>query len=372
MNDSQRWFVLCIVLIFAALLYLLEPILFPFLTGILLAYIGDPLADRLERVGLSRILSVTVVFTVLTSVFVVMMLVLIPRLVTQADNLISQIPLLFDWIKLTLVPTLEETLGMDLADFDVDRIRQLLTQYGSRGGGLLADVLGQASKSGLALVGWLVNLALIPVVAFYLLRDWDRMVAQIGMMLPRNIEPHVSRWARECDEVLGAFIKGQLIVMLCLGLFYSIGLALVGLKLALILGLLAGLASIVPYMGFIIGIGASLVAAMLQFNELYYLVLVVLVFGVGQMLEGMLLTPVLVGDKIGLHPVAVIFAIMAGGQLFGFTGVLLALPVAAVIMVLLRHLHEGYRDSELYHAGQTPPLDPGELSSSSAEQQPKR
>ncbi|MEH6473635.1 MAG: AI-2E family transporter, partial [Halopseudomonas sp.] len=192
---------------------------------------------------------------------------------------------------------------------------------------------------------------LIPVVAFYLLRDWDRMVAQVGALLPRSIEPHVNRWASECDEVLGAFIKGQLLVMLCLGAFYAIGLGLVGLDLALILGVVAGLASIVPYMGFIIGIGASLIAAMLQFNELYYLLLVGLVFGAGQVLEAVVLTPVLVGDKIGLHPVAVIFAIMAGGQLFGFTGVLLALPVAAVVMVLLRHLHQGYRDSELYHAG---------------------
>lgn len=354
MSDSQRWFVLCIVLIISALLYLLEPILFPFITGMLLAYIGDPLTDRLERRGLSRTLSVTIVFSVLTLVFTLMMLLLIPRLGSQIDNLIGQIPLLFDWVQLQLLPTLERFSGFDFSDFDVDRLRQLLTGYGASGADLLTQVLGQASKSGLALVGWLVNMTLIPVVAFYMLRDWDRMTQQISEMLPRNIEPHVSRWAKECDEVLGAFIKGQLLVMLCLGVFYSVGLAMVGLKLALILGMLAGLASIVPYMGFIVGIGASLVAAMLQFNELYYLLLVALVFGAGQMLEGMLLTPVLVGDKIGLHPVAVIFAIMAGGQLFGFTGVLLALPVAAVIMVLLRHLHEGYRGSQLYHAGQEP------------------
>ncbi|MEH6652274.1 MAG: AI-2E family transporter [Motiliproteus sp.] len=356
MSDSQRWFVLCIVLIISALLYLLEPILFPFITGMLLAYIGDPLTDRLERSGLSRTVSVTIVFSVLTLAFTLLLLLLIPKLGIQIDNLIGQVPLLFDWIQLQLLPTLERLSGLDFSDFDIERVRQLLMSYGASGGDLLTQVLGQASKSGLALVGWLVNLALIPVVAFYMLRDWDRVTLQIAEMLPRNIEPHVSRWARECDEVLGAFIKGQLLVMLCLGVFYSVGLAMIGLKLALILGILAGLASIVPYMGFIIGIGASLVAAMLQFNELYYLLLVVLVFGTGQMLEGMFLTPVLVGDKIGLHPVAVIFAIMAGGQLFGFTGILLALPVAAVVMVLLRHLHEGYRGSQLYHAGHDSPV----------------
>ncbi|WP_421865518.1 AI-2E family transporter [Motiliproteus sp.] len=350
MTDSQRWLVLTLVLICAGLFYLLEPILFPFLSGMLLAYMGDPLADRLEQKGLSRTLSVVIVFSVLSLVLVVSMLLLLPKLGQQIDNLVSQVPLLFDWIKQTLIPWLERVTGMPAPKLELDRLRQVLMQHWQTGGDLASQLLGQATRSGLAFVGWLVNLTLIPVVAFYLLRDWDAMVERIRLMLPRNIEPHVSCWARECDEVLGAFMKGQLLVMLCLGAFYALGLALVGLKLALILGLLAGLASIVPYMGFIVGIGASLIAAMLQFNELYYLALVGLVFGAGQLLEGMFLTPVLVGDKIGLHPVAVIFAIMAGGQLFGFTGVLLALPVAAVIMVLLRHLHAGYLDSDLYQA----------------------
>ncbi|RDE22746.1 AI-2E family transporter [Motiliproteus coralliicola] len=371
MTDSQRWLVLTLVLLCAGLFYLLEPILFPFLSGMLLAYMGDPLADRLEQKGLSRTLSVVIVFTGLSLLLVVSMLLLLPKLGQQIDNLVSQVPLFFDWIKQTLIPWLERVTGMPAPKLELDRLRQVLMQHWQTGGDLATQLLGQATRSGLAFVGWLVNLTLIPVVAFYLLRDWDAMVERIRLMLPRNIEPHVSRWASECDEVLGAFMKGQLLVMLCLGAFYALGLALVGLKLALILGLLAGLASIVPYMGFIVGIGASLIAAMLQFNELYYLALVGLVFGAGQLLEGMFLTPVLVGDKIGLHPVAVIFAIMAGGQLFGFTGVLLALPVAAVIMVLLRHLHAGYLDSDLYQANEGRALESGDDSSTDSPSTPQ-
>ena len=200
----------------------------------------------------------------------------------------------------------------------------------------------------MALAAWVANLILVPVVTFYLLRDWDVMMAKVNRLLPRNIEPKVSLWASECDEVLGAFMKGQLLVMFALGVIYAIGLWLVGLDLALLVGMIAGLASIVPYMGFIIGIVVAGVAAFIQFQDPVVLAYVGAVFMVGQMLEGMLLTPLLVGDRIGLHPVAVIFAIMAGGQLFGFVGILLALPVAAVIMVLLRHLHERYKSSSLY------------------------
>jgi predicted PurR-regulated permease PerM len=215
-------------------------------------------------------------------------------------------------------------------------------------GSLVKGLFSSVGQSGLAVAAWVANLVLIPVVMFYLLRDWDVMMDKIGFLLPRNVEKKVTLWAQECDEVLGAFIKGQLLVMLALGVIYSLGLWSVGLDLALLVGMLAGLASIVPYMGFIVGIVAAGVAAMLQFNDLTMLAWVGVVFAIGQALEGMVLTPLLVGDRIGLHPVAVIFAIMAGGQLFGFVGILIALPVAAVIMVLLRHLHQGYKSSKLY------------------------
>ncbi len=350
MTDSQRWLILSLVLISAGLVYLLGPILTPFLVGILLAYMGDPLADRLEAWGTSRTWAVVVVFLSISLLWVLCLLLLLPMLGTQFEALGERLPRYLDWVETQALPWLSAYLNVDPGKDVLAEIRQAVTANWQKSGSLAAGILKQVTQSGMAMVAWLANLLLIPVVTFYLLRDWDLMIARIKALLPRNIEPRVTRWVVECDEVLGAFIKGQLLVMLILGVVYSIGLSLIGLDLALLLGMLAGLASIVPYLGVIVGVLASGIAAFMQFQELWYLVLVGLVFGVGQLLEGMVLTPWLVGDKIGLHPVAVIFAIMAGGQLFGFVGILLALPLAAVIMVLLRHLHEGYKGSALYSA----------------------
>jgi predicted PurR-regulated permease PerM len=187
------------------------------------------------------------------------------------------------------------------------------------------------------------------------------MLAGTRMLVPRRHEPLVSRLARQIDDVLGAFIRGQLIVMLALGLIYSIGLWAIGLDLAIIIGLTAGLLSIVPYLGTFVGVAAALIAAIFQFQDIPHLLLVAAVFVIGQMLEGMVLTPKLVGDRIGLHPVAVIFAVLAGGQLAGFLGILLALPVAAALNVLVRYLHEQYRNSDFYEqepAGAPKPATP--------------
>jgi predicted PurR-regulated permease PerM len=189
---------------------------------------------------------------------------------------------------------------------------------------------------------------LIPVLTFYLLRDWDLLVARVHELIPRRYEQSVAQIAKQCDEMLGAFMHGQLLVMLSLGTVYSIGLWLVGLDMAFLIGMLAGLVSFVPYLGFILGMLVAGIAALMQFQDAIHLFYVLLVFGTGQMLESFLLTPYLLGDRIGLHPVAVIFAVMAGGQLFGFVGILLALPATAVIMVLLSHAHEHYINSELY------------------------
>jgi len=347
-TESQRWFFLIITLALMALVYLLAPILSPFLIGALLAYLCDPAADRLEAVGCSRTVAVVIVFTCLSAVMAALVLLLLPKLSQQVRVLVSLVPTGLELVDTRLLPWLEQALGVDTAALQFESVRSWLVADWQQAGDLMKRLLGGISRSGVALAAWLANLVLIPVVTFYLLRDWDLMMAKLHRLLPRNVEGRVSLWANECDEVLGAFVKGQLIVMMALGGIYAVGLWLVGLDLALLIGMLAGLASIVPYMGFIIGFAAAAVAAFMQFQDPSMLLWVGAVFGVGQALEGMLLTPLLVGDRIGLHPVAVIFAIMAGGQLFGFVGVLLALPVAAVIMVLLRHLHEGYKSSSLY------------------------
>ena len=348
MELSQRWFLLIVTLVISLLLYLLAPILSPFLIAALLAYLADPLADRLEEMKLNRTNAVLVVFSFMLIFFFSMLLILLPKITHQLAVVIRQIPLALNLLEQQVLPFLQQHLGLDIGSFDFAFIKSLIRDNFKQTSGLVNDVLGSIASSGLAIAAWLANLVLIPVVFFYLLRDWDIMIGKIKQLLPRDVEGNINNLARECDEVLGAFIKGQLMVMVALGVVYSIGLWMVGLDLALILGMLAGVASIVPYMGFVVGIVAAIIAAMVQFSDPSILIWVTLVFMVGQALEGMVLTPLLVGDKIGLHPVAVIFAIMAGGQLFGFIGILIALPVAAVIMVFLRHFHSGYKQSALY------------------------
>ncbi|MCF1487151.1 AI-2E family transporter [Pseudomonas sp. AA27] len=355
MIDMRRWIWLGAAFVVAGLLYFLHNILSPFLVGILLAYLADPLVDRLERLGLSRTWGVVVVFSLFTLIFLALLLVLVPILAKQLLRLYELAPQMLDWLQHVALPWVQSRLGLADGFWKFDKIKAAIGEHMGQTTDIVGVLLSQATASSLALIGWLANLVLIPVVGFYLLRDWDLMMAKLRSLLPRQREPQVVGLAGECHEVLGAFVRGQLLVMLALGVIYSSGLMLVGLELGLLIGMLAGLAAIVPYMGFIIGIGAALVAGLFQFGgELYPMLGIVAVFMVGQALEGMVLTPLLVGDRIGLHPVAVIFAILAGGELFGFTGVLLALPVAAVIMVLLRHVHDLYKESDMY-AGEIDP-----------------
>ena len=349
LRDTNAWPLLASVTLGGILVYLLQPILTPFLVGMLFAYLGDPIADRLEALGLGRSTSVTLVFVGLTLLLAGVVLLLVPILGGQIDALIKQLPALLDWLQNQALPWVERTLDISVSRIDLQAVRQAVTAHWESTGTVAGAVLSRVTTSSLALLGLLTNLALIPVVTFYLLRDFDVLVARIKGLLPRRVEPTVSLLAKECDEVVAAFLRGQLLVMLALGIIYSAGLWLVGLKLGIIIGLVAGLVNIVPYLGFIIGIGAASLAAVVQFDQPWTaLALVWLVFMIGQTLEGTILTPLLVGDRIGLHPVAVIFAVLAGGQLFGFVGVLLGLPVAAVIMVLLRHAHDRYMASSLY------------------------
>ena len=351
-QDSRRWQLLAIVVVIGYLTYLLAPVLMPFALAGMLAYLGDPLADRLEKLGLGRTLAVTIVFVVILLLTVGALLLLIPLISRQVDNLIQNLPSYGAWIRDTAVPWVQAKLRLDPHTFDTGRVMDAVKEHI----GSIGSVIGKLSRSGVGVLMWMTNLVLIPVVAFYLLRDWDRLVAWIDAMLPRSIEPTVAHLARESDKVLGAFVRGQLLVMLALGIFYGAGLALVGLSVGPLIGMIAGLLSFVPYLGFIIGFGAAVIAVLVQYGDWTHLLLVCGVFVIGQLLEGYVLVPKLVGDKIGLHPVAVIFAVLAGGYLFGFLGVLLALPAASVILVLLRYLTERYRMSGLYT--DTGPDDP--------------
>jgi predicted PurR-regulated permease PerM len=345
-TDSQKWLLLAGTIFIGWLLVALSPILSPFLTAILLAYLGDPLVDKFEQWKLSRTNGVIVTFLILTLLFVLAALLLIPALLHQIDELIILIPKGFTWFKEVVAPYMESRFGIELVALDWAQLTQKL-DWGATGN-VVKTVIANISQSGLAMLSAAANLVLIPVVTFYLLRDWDVLVEKFGSLIPRYYFGTVSNLAKQCHETIGAFFRGQLLVMGALSVIYAIGLMLIGLDLGLLIGLLAGIASIVPYLGAIVGIGAGLFAAFFQFGDITHLVLVVVVFSVGQTLEGTVLTPKLVGDRIGLHPVAVIFAVLAGGQLFGFVGILLALPAAAVIMVLLRQVHQNYRGSTLY------------------------
>jgi predicted PurR-regulated permease PerM len=347
-TDTHRLWLLSAMLVGGWLLWLLSPILTPFVVSALLAYLGDPLVDRLERRRLGRTAAVSVVFSILFLMILLLVLLLVPRLEAQITQLLQRLPDYMKWLQETLLPLLQDWLPGETSRFDPAVLQSTLAKHWRDAGGMLAQVWQSVSGSGLALLGWLANLVLIPVLTFYLLRDWDHLVAGLHDLLPRRSAGIWARLARESDAVLGAFLRGQLTVMFALGVIYTTGLWLVGLDLALLIGMLAGIVSFVPYLGLVVGILIAGLAAVLQFQGYAELPWVILVFIVGQLLEGSVLTPRLVGEQIGLHPVAVIFAVMAGGQLYGFFGILLALPVAAVAMVLVRYLLNNYRASSFY------------------------
>jgi len=348
MTDSQKWLLLIIAVGIGWFIYLLAPILTPFVVGALVAYFGDPIADKLEEWKLSRTGAVVIVFVVMSLILVLVLLLLVPMLENQIGRLVSNLPVYAAWIKKIVIPWVKNALEIEGKLVDVDAIINILKSHWQKAGGVATAVIASLSRSGMAVFAWIMNAVLIPVVAFYMLRDWDLIVAKVRDLLPKRNAPTVIRLSKEVDEVLGAFLRGQFSVMLALGLIYSIGLWLVGLDLALLIGIVAGIISFIPYLGSIVGVGMACIATIFQFHDSWHLVPVLAVFGVGQLLEGMVLTPVLVGERVGLHPVVVIFAVLAGGQLFGFIGVILALPVAAVIMVLLRHVHDIYKESEVY------------------------
>jgi predicted PurR-regulated permease PerM len=341
MTDTRLLSQLVLVALAAWLVYLLAPILTPFLVSGLLAYLGNPAVNRLARWRFPRPLAVALVFLVFVLLLALLLFFLIPAMQAQIRSFIVKAPLYFDWLQNTALPWLQAMLGVELT-LDVAAIRETLLGHWRQVGDWVTGFFLYITQSGLSLVGWFASALLVPVVTFYLLLDWDGLLSRALAILPPRRRAQAALLARETDEVLGSFLRGQLLVMLSLATVYSVGLTLVGLDLALPIGILAGLVSFVPYLGFITGLLAAAIAAWVQFHDVMLLLGVGAVFLVGQVLESFWLTPRLVGNRIGLHPVAVIFAIMAGGQLFGFTGILLALPAAAVLKVWLRHLREFY------------------------------
>jgi predicted PurR-regulated permease PerM len=340
MTTSLRTNWLIAIALVGWLLYLLAPVLTPFIAAALLAYIGDPLADRLERLRLPRTLAVVAVFVLTFLMLALLVLLAGPLIRTQVGALLAALPDIVAQFEQVWLPNIAELLKLDIGD-DVG-IGAFVERYGDMAGSWGTKVLFSVTQSGGAVAAAVLSLFLVPIITFYLLRDWDSILAHLGALIPGHQRDTVVGLAKDTDEVLGAFLRGQLLVMLALSFIYSVGLGLVGLKFAIAIGVVSGLVSFVPYLGFVFGIVLASLTVVLEPDPLWRLVGVVATFSIAQFIEGSLLTPKLVGDRIGLHPVLIIFAVAAGGQLFGFFGILLALPAAAVLSVIVRFAYHRY------------------------------
>ena len=329
----------------------LGPVLTPFVVGAVLAYALTPLVDRLDELGngrMPRILAVIIVELLLILVLLCVLLLVVPVLAKEIPLMRQQMPALLDRIDSTLTPWLHQ-FGVRGVSFSLEGLRSQLMRYLNANWEdafpSLVSSLRIGGSMALTVVG---NAVLIPVALFYLLLDWKPFVARLFELVPPRMRPRVDSFAGECDQVLGQYLRGQLLVMVTMAVFYSTGLALFGLDLALPIGVFTGLAMFVPYVGFGIGLLLATLAGLLQFASAKALVMVAVVYGTGQVVEGFFITPRLVGERIGLHPLAVIFALLAFGQLFGFVGVLIALPASAVLLVAIRRVRAGYMASNLY------------------------
>lgn len=319
------------------LFYLLAPVLTPFLAALLLAYMGSPTVSYFERHGIPRTTTVILLFLLILVALLALALGLIPLVQTQVAAFAQRLPSYIDWVQRSVAAVSHGQFAPDVAEVK----HRLILQWESVGL-WLGRVVSFATHSGMRIAGWVLNLLLIPVLTFYLLRDWAAILSRLDRLLPPDQAPRWRALAREIDQTLAGFLRGQLSVMLVLGIYYAIGLSLVGLDLALPIALITGLLSFIPYLGFFFGLTLALLAALLQFHgALFPLAWVPLVFIVGHFFDSLVLGPRLIGHSIGLHPVVVIFAVMAGGRLFGFMGILLALPVSAILMVWMRHLYYG-------------------------------
>jgi len=348
MTESRQLTILLMVAGMGGLVYLLLPVLQPFVVAALLAYCANPLVSRLSRLGLSRFFAALLTLLMVLGLGMLVLVLVVPMVEQQVSAFIKKWPAYVDWVQGSAWPWLQARFGMFDYQLDLNVFKQIFVDHWQKVGGAAAMVANAVSNSGLMLLALVTNLLLIPVVTFYLLRDWPFLIERVQWLLPRDTAPTIKALANDCDEVLATFFRGQLSVMMALAAVYSVGLWLAGIDLALLIGLVAGVVSFVPYLGLVIGVVVAGIASVVQFHDLSHLLPVIAVFGVGQILEGVVLTPVLVGERIGLHPVVVILAVMVGGQLFGFVGVLLALPVAAVAAVLLRRAGTHYVESDLY------------------------
>lgn len=352
----------CVAAIFWVI-YLLKPVVIPFFIALMFAYLLNPLVEQLCKFKISRVFSIILVFGFFSLLTLWATWYLIPMLWKQIIFVRNNIPAGITWLNDVVLPWISKTFKVDTMIVDTEQFATIIMTYiqTNYNADSIQTVLLQLIRSGLNVIQVGGSAILIPIITFYFLLDWQQMLQRIRLLIPLRFENKTLQIIYECDHVLKAFIKGQLLVMFLLGTIYATGLEMIGLEVGLMLGMMAGLASVIPYAGFALGIIGALFASFFQFGlDWVQFALVGIVFMVGQLCEGYILQPFLLGDKIGLSPVAVVFAVLAGAQLAGFVGMLLALPVAAIIVVLLQHLKEYYLQSEWFQQ-QSPPITLGDV-----------
>jgi len=340
------WIVAAVIVVVAGL-HWLGPVLTPFLIGAILAYLGTPLVDRAAKRGIPRALSTLAVVLLFGLAIFALFFVLVPLVQSEGMLAARRLPELLQQMMERMTPWLDEHFGIR-PSLDVTAVRDFIAENADSAQEISLKVLSGVKAGSLILLSLLVNAALIPVVMFYLLRDWTMILQRIDELTPRRWRGKVGSIARDIDAVLAEFLRGQGLVMLVLATYYAIALSIAGLDRALAIGILTGVLVFIPYVGFGLGLVLGVTAAALQWSGWPGFIAVLAVYGVGQLLENYVLVPWLIGDRIGLHPLAVIFALLAFGQLFGFAGVLLALPVSAALLVGLRHVRAAYVSSPLY------------------------
>lgn len=359
----QLLFWLPVTATFIVMFWLLSGVLLPFVLGMALAYVSDPFADRLERVHVPRWAASIIVLGVIVGLGILLLVLIVPAIVSQAIQLAEQAPVYLDDLRHRVLPRVTRFVARVGGPSDAADVQKAAGAYVGSVSSWIFGMLSHIWSSGLAIANVMYVLLLTPLVAFYFLRDWDKIVHKLDSWMPLRHQAQLRGLAREIDEILAGFIRGQATVCLIMGVYYSVALSAAGLEFGVIIGTAAGILSFIPYLGSISGLLASVGVAFFQFDSHLRVAIVAGVYILGHTVEGNVITPWLVGNRVKLHPVWIIFALAAGGALFGFNGVLLAVPVAAVVGVLVRFALREYLDSSFYdnRAATLPLVDRSEL-----------
>jgi predicted PurR-regulated permease PerM len=344
---TYAWWALGVVALLALLFVFLGPIMTPFVLGAIIAYVGHPLVAWLARKRIPRAAGAVLVIILGVGAIVGLIFIVLPLIQSEITQLSESAPKLLTRAQTEWLPMLNQKLGIELS-LDVTKARTWLTENLSDVGAIAARLAKSAQVGGLAVLGFLGTLMLTPLATFYLLKDWPQLTKSIDDLIPRGLLGRVNGVLTEIDRVLAEFLRGQLSVMAALAVYYAVGLKLCGLEFGVPIGIITGLLVFVPYVGFGLGLVLALVSALTQFTSWTPIIGVAVVYAIGQVIESFLLTPVLVGERVGLHPLAVLFSLLAFGQLFGFVGVLAAVPASAMLLVALRHVRAAYLGSTLY------------------------